>query len=210
MARAISQKKRSMFDSERRTRLLLRRRREVANTNGYKFMARLNSAMGALSGKLKNAELVPSSHNTTRYTYVLNYLKTPIAEITIFPRIKNGVAGAVIEAFQGKSNVRKTIAGFKEENAKPWNVFLVESAVAAAYTARFDRVMLTDITTTKDYERPVLNDLVHKIRLGKGQSSAAQEVRKIMETLYKRTAHECGLTKLEGDENERYYVREFP
>jgi len=124
----------------------------------------------------------------------LCYEGVPIANSSVMVRKPGGRVEAVIEVLQGMGNAGQ-MEKFRTATGEHWNIFLANAIKDAAYESGFNRVLLRDITTTKDYERPFML---------RGKTIA--ETRELMQQLYTRTRKQCGFTKREGD----YFVREFP
>ncbi len=171
-------------------------------------MKALASKISALSKKLVNAELKPLSEVEPATHYTLFYKGRPVAEIGVFAAIKNGTATLVIDEIQGWPKVKAEIDQFKKDNGLPWNVAMVDFLVSSAYEARFDRVLLADITDSSYYENTSVD--VGVAASQKEKLDKIKYAREKMKQLYTWTAKACGFTKMETNEHGRFYVREFP
>lgn len=219
--------------NEGRSRLRRERVAEVKET-GITTMER--KFLEAIKGtKLKNASIVKDVSSSAAYVSFKIELVSeggPIARAKLIVTKSNERGDAnsqerprlelVIEQIQGIARHEKNIKKFFENNKKPWNVALVNAIVTVAYKLGFDRVLLRDPTTMKDYHEPVLPFYTFDdpfasddptVGHGEGQvtpqkfvEKQKEDIRRRMQELYTRTRKTCDFTKKEGD----YFVREFP
>ena len=180
--------------------LRLREERDVLvwDTDVREWNRILRENMGRISGGLRDAQLsvvdcdpvrpllIEEEPRQSKTMLVLESRGTKIAQADVVVRKREGGVEALIEEFQGMDS-KEGVDGFREDNNVHWNIFLVNTVKDAAYESGFSRVLLRDITTTENYEKPST-----VARPG----VTPDEMRERMRQLYTRTRKECQFTQV--------------